>query len=66
MHSGNAEKDVDNIAVLIYSAPQVVNLSTHPDQDLIDVPDVAQPTFTSFETSPVAGPNFKLQRRMVS
>ena len=38
-----------------------MKLAAHSDVDLIDVPDVIQPTFASSETSSIARP--KLQTR---
>ena len=48
-------EDVDHVSVLIDCAPQVVALATNLDEELVDEPDVTEPTLLSSNRSSVSG-----------
>ncbi len=56
--SAALDQDVDRIAVLIHSSPQVVALTLDRDEEFIQVPGVAQTTLPSFQGSSVSRAEF--------
>jgi hypothetical protein len=51
------DQDVDHVAVLIHNTPQIVLLAVDSNEDLVQVPVVAEPTVplkTSFRTESTA------------
>jgi hypothetical protein len=61
-----ATRDVDHVAVLIHGTPQILLLAVDSNEDLVQVPAVAEPTLTRFSFRALSGPNFRHQRRIVS
>ena len=49
------DKDIDHIAVLIHRTPQILALPIDRDEDLVQIPCVAQATLASFQTTGVLG-----------
>ena len=47
------DSPLQDVAVLIDRAPQVVNLPVDRDEDLVDMPDITKPPFSTLESTPV-------------
>lgn len=47
------DQNVDDIAILVYSSPEVVNLPANRDEDFVDVPGIAKSPFTTLEASTI-------------
>ena len=47
------DEDIENVAILIDGTPEIAPLSLDGDEDLVQVPDVAQPALSTLEPASV-------------
>ena len=58
------DEDIDDVAILIDGTPEIVSPSLDSDEDLVQVPDVAQSTLSTLEPRAYSEPNVRHHSRI--
>ena len=64
--SARLGQDFKNLAFIVYGALQICSLATNSDKDLVKMPVSEGRTLRDLMLAAIAGPDFKIRRRIVS